>query len=65
MMISDRNPNVVVRLLPVIATAVGGAAILLVLGLTDDSHYTEEEQEWCKEQHPNLSFGECSKHFTY
>jgi hypothetical protein len=65
MMISVRNPNLVVRRLPVIAAAVVGAAILLALGLTDENHYTEEEREWCREQYPNLSFDECSKHFTY
>ena len=39
--------------------------VLLTWDLATDSHFTEEEREWCREEHPNLSFTECAKHFTY
>ena len=64
-MTSISRPHVAIRFSFFTAAIIFAVVVLLTWDLATDSHFTEEEREWCREEHPNLSFTECAKHFTY
>ena len=65
MMTSTSAPHAALRFALFTAAIIFAVVVLLTWDLASDSHFTVEEREWCIEAHPNLSFTECAKHFTY
>lgn len=64
-MTSTSAPYAALRFSLFTAAIIIAVVVLFTWDLATDSHFTGEEREWCREEHPNLSFTECAKHFTY
>ena len=64
-MTSIGTPHVALRFSFFTAAIIFAVVVLLTWDLATDSHFTEEEREWCREEHANLSFAEGATRFTY
>lgn len=39
--------------------------LLLLFNLASGTEFSQEERDWCAEEHPDLSLKDCSRHLTY